>query len=404
MDSNNLLYKNKLLLLVTLAIMTFGVACSGKSATDSKSSISNGNEIAILHTSETSSEEIGKKFQAVLLEHDMDGKIMVLQKTGTETRVKYQYTGGSNISNRYGDIISAQQLNVGEVLDVTISDSTGKISDLKISDSDFEYTKVTGFDISVDENVITYGNSKYYYDDNTIFVKEGTIIQPESLNSVDTLTIKGKDKQLDSVIVTNGHGYVKLSSTTFFEGGYIEIGSSIVEMITDNMLISVPSGTFNLTVTKDKTSGSKDITVYDNEETAVDLLQFQTEAVRLGTLSFNIDPAGAKLTIDGVDKDYSQIVDVAYGTHKIVVSMEGYESYAQVINVDATYTEYKIALIKSAETGTETSGDESTEEKKDTASTKTTENQTAKSNKETKKETTTTATIDYSGLLDTLFE
>ena len=182
------------------------------------------------------------------------------------------------------------------------------------------------------------------------------------------------------------------------------------------MVIPVPVGDYTLTVTKDKTSGSKDISVESNEEIRVNLIEFQSDAVRLGTLSFKITPAGAKLTIDGVVKDYSDIIDVAYGTHKIVISAKGYDTYSQIINVQDIFKEYNISLTQSTETSvadTKSEKDSTDESESQTSKNTSSKNNTnSKSNQKqttsSKKsanstaQTTTYQTIDYSKLIGSL--
>jgi hypothetical protein len=267
-----------------------------------------------------------------------------------------------------------------------------KLSRIKICDTEWEYTGVTNFQMDTENKILTVGSEKYVYTDNMIVINEDNISSIDKLESIDVVTLKGRDKQLDSIIVTSGHGYVRLDSTAYFEGGFIEIGSKVVQVITENMVIPVPAGDYNLRVTKGETSGEKEISVEVNEEIRVNLTEFQSEAVRLGTLSFKITPSNAKLMIDGVSKDYSGLVDVAYGLHKITISADGYDTYTQTIDVEDIFKEYDITLSEASETSaaeTETEIPSSTEVT--TSSTKATT------------QATTYQTIDYSSIIDALF-
>lgn len=387
---------------------------SGKKAT-----ISNGVDIPVMPTAKTDKSEDSKSdklLQAVVIDVDKDKHTMILQQTGTDSKITYSYTGGTEVSNRYDEAISVNQLKIGEVVDIEFA-ADRKLSKVKVSDGDWEYQGVTDFKIDTQKKLLTVGSSVYSYTDNTVIIDEYSETTLDKLESIDVVTLKGKDKQLDSIIVTTGHGYVRLDSTTFFEGGFVEIGSKIVQLITENMVIPVPVGDYTLTVTKDKTSGSKDISVESNEEIRVNLIEFQSDAVRLGTLSFKIVPAGAKLTIDGVVKDYSDIIDVAYGTHKIVISAKGYDTYSQIINVQDIFKEYNISLSQSTETSaadTKSEKDSTDESESQTSeNTSSANNTNSKSNQKqttsSKKsannttKTTTYQTIDYSKLIGSLF-
>lgn len=400
------------ILLCTICIAVILISCAGKDNSN-KSSISNGVDIPVMPNKDKTEDETSKEysenvFKAVVLELNIEDKTMILQRTSSTNRVKYSYTGGTDITNRYGEIMSAAQLNIGEVVEVEVSSENGKITYVKICEEDFDYPGVTNFKVDKDNKMILVGSEKYIYTDNTVFVNNGKIISPDNLESIDVITLKGYDRQVESVIVTSGHGYVRLDTTEFFLGGYVEIGEKIVESITENMVLAVPVGQYTMTVTKDKTQGSKEIIINGNEEIRVNLIEFQKEAVRLGTLSFKINPSGAKLTIDGVEKDYSKIIDVAFGTHKVVVTAKGYEPYAQMITVEDIFKEYTIELKESeseSSSGETTTKDTEKEtENKDT--TKETVKETSKEVEKTKKEkeTTTAQTIDYAGLIGSLFD
>lgn len=398
MYTKEIRYRHLLLLICTIFAAFMLISCS-KSNSSKKSSISNGVDIPVMPGAETSGkglamEDTNLKFTAVVLEKNVEEKIFAFQKTSSDTRVKYSYTGGTNISDKYGEIISASQIKCGDIVEVLLTSDTGKIKSMKIYSEGFDYPEVTDFQIDTEKKLISVGSEKYFYTDNTVFLNGDKIIDADSLESIDVVNLKGKDKYLDAVIVTKGHGYLKLDTTTFFEGGYIEVGDEVLESITENMVLAVPIGTHTVTVTKDKTSGSKEIIVSLNEEQRLNLIEFQSEAVRLGTLSFKITPEGAKLTIDGVKKDYSQIIDVAFGTHKVVVTADGYEPYAQLITVEDIFKEYSISLIQS-----ETSNNEDTTKEDTTNETATTEVATTKK----QSETTTAQTLDLSGIIDSIF-
>lgn len=391
-------------LLVVIIIM---ITAGDKSG--SKATISNGVDIPVMPTGgieETDADSSEGSLKAVIIDIDTEKLTMLLQQTGTNTKVTYKYTGGTDIVNRYDEVISVNQLKIGEVIDAEYT-SDRKLYKVKVSADEWEYKGATNFKVDAEKMLLTIGNTVYSYTEDTVVINEDKETTIDKLESIDVVTLKGKDKQLDSIIVTMGHGYVRLDSTTFFEGGFVEIGSKIVQLITENMVIPVPAGEYTLTVTKDKTSGSRDISVETDEEIRVNLIEFQSEAVRLGALSFKISPSDAKLTIDGIVKDYSELIDVAYGKHKIVISAEGYDTYSQVINVEDIYKEFNISLAQSDETSG--ADDESVQKEtsealseKDTSSGTNSQNTTKKSvNNQT--QTTTYQTIDYAELIGSLF-
>lgn len=382
------------------------------------SAISNGVDIAVMPTTTLLSEQEttteARNFKAIVVDINSENKTLVLQAAGTRTRVQYEYTGGTDIVSKYDEPVTVERLSLGEVVEVWTAGSSTRLTKLKISDADFDYGGVTNFRLDQEHKTIVVGNEKYTYTDNTVVVSQDAELGVDKLEAVDVLRLRGTEKELDSITVTKGHGYLRLDATTFFEGGYLEVGDKIVEVITENMVLAVPTGRLSVKVSKDKSAGSKEVVVAENEEIRLNLTEFQSDAVRLGTLSFTISPKGAKLTVDGVEKDYSQLVDVAYGTHKIIVTADGYEPYAQVITVDSITSEYNIMLSRESDEGGDgstqemtgsTAGGETTTKNESVrlATTATRETRETRGIRETR-ETTTIPTIDYNSIVSALLE
>lgn len=398
MNINNNKFKYIMIFLGALFVVLIVVIVSGNDS-GKKTYIRNGMDIPVMPSSGneaiSGSSKENTRITAIVLDVDESKKTMLLNQLDTQTRINYSYSGGTDIVNRYNETIAVSQLKVGEVVEAELSENK-KLVRVKVSEAEWEYVNVTNFQIDKDNKMLVVGSEKYKFTDDIIVINEDNITSIDKLESIDVITLKGRDKQLDSIIVTSGHGYVRLDGTTFFEGGFVEIGSKIVQLITENMVVPVPAGEYTLKVTKDGNSGSKDISVGINEEIRVNLTEFQSEAVRLGTLSFKISPYGAKLMIDGVAKDYSKLVEVAYGLHKITITAKGYETYTQTIDVQDIFKEYDITLIEQHETSAS-----ETDETKETSE-KTTSGSSDKTTKATTA-TTTYPTIDYYNLIGSLF-
>ena len=256
-----------------------------------------------------------------------------------------------------------------------------KLTAVRASEKEWEYSGATNFTIDTEKKSVTVGSQKYNYTENLVVIQDGRIADIDKLAPVDVITLKGRDKQIDSILVTAGHGNVRLDSTAFFEGGFVEIGSKIVKVITENMVIPVPAGSYVLTVTKDDTTGSKEIQVGENEEIRINLTDFQSEAVRYGSVQFKITPSDAELEIDGKKTDYSALVDLPYGNHSVIIKKDGYNTYKETINIQSILTEYDISLIENGETSAQAT-EETTTSKEDKDDTKD-ETTTRKMNPET---------------------
>lgn len=372
-------------LCLVCAIAFFSGCASGNG--NNRPSISGGKDIAIMPTvsSESASDPVQDKnmsgLMGILLDIDTEKQACTIQMLDSSKKVVYNYNGGTNVTNRYGKPILMEQINIGEVVEIQYSDENKKLTSLQTSDREWEYSGATNFSIDTENKSITIGSQKYTYTDNLIVVHDGRVIGVDKLDPVDVVTLKGRDKQIDSIIVTAGHGYVRLDSTAFFEGGFVEIGPKIIKVITENMVIPTPAGSYVLTITKDDTTGSKDIQVAENEEIRINLTEFQNEAVRYGSVQFKISPSGAQLVIDGKKTDYSALVDLPYGNHSVVITKDGYNTYTETINIQNILTEYDISLIENGETSAQATEETTTsKENKDDTKDETT---TRKANVET---------------------
>ena len=106
-------------------------------------------------------------------------------------------------------------------------------------------------------------------------------------------------------------------------------------------------------ISKGHDSGMKEITVIPDEETQVDVSDIITDADRTGQIVFTITPAGAMLKIDDEEKSYSDVVELSYGIHKVVVSMEGYQTVTQYIKVGEPMANLSVDLEKGKDSSDE---------------------------------------------------
>ena len=345
------------LIALCIAVLT---GCSG----DKEPSIHSGGDVPRLPT--TSKEEVETtdtvdydiKDTAQVLNVDTENMQVVLRSLTDDERYILTYTGGCDVKNEYGEIIAMSQVEKGEIVDAYYINSKNKLTRLTISAEAYEYNRITDFLYDETNMTCIIKGETYTYDENLIVMSDGVQIEISDIEPVDVLTLKGIDKKLNSIIVTSGHGYINLTNTDYFEGGIIEIGQKMMLVITADMQIVAPEGTYNVMATYDGQGGSKEVTVKRGSEISLSLTEFQDDAKRYGNYSFDIFPADAVLTIDGNETSYDDFVEMAYGTHKIQVSAEGYDTYSATIVVDSVYESLTIDLTEQLLTEEEENSDE----------------------------------------------
>ena len=281
-----------------------------------------------------------KNLTALVLEVNASDKAIKLFDTDKKEEIILYYTGGSNITDKYGQPITVGQLEIGQIVDIAYQSSKNKILSLRPSLKAWEYIGVNNMLIDTSDKIIKIANTKYTYD-SPIVTDNDAFITLEDLAEQDVLTVRGIDETVWSVKVTKGHGTVRLIDCDAFLGGSVTIGYEAVQKITENMIVTVREGNYNLTAENGKYSGTKNITVNRNEETVVSLRDL---GPGYGQILFDISPLGADLFIDGKLTLYASPVKLMYGEHKIEVSLGGYATYRGRLKVDSSEKKVQIVL------------------------------------------------------------
>jgi hypothetical protein len=274
------------------------------------------------------------------------------------------YTGGTNITDQYGQVIAVSQVEPGSMVDAVYRKDKNKLTDMSISKKAWVYAGVSNLGINRTDCTMKIADTLYKYNDNITILDGDEFVPVADLAEQDELTIRGYEETIWSITVTKGHGTVMLEDYGDFLGDNITIGYESMQQITEGMEITVREGDFDLTVENGQFSATKRIRVNRNLITYVSLADLGPEAPKHGMVSFDITPFGADLYIDNELTSYANPVELLYGAHEIKVSAGGYNSYEGSLNLDSTGKSLKIDLSEAAssedasvsETDTQNSG------------------------------------------------
>lgn len=379
-----------------LSVMT---ACGDKDVT---AKISGGRDVVrlpgVTTPGQIESETAACGERAVVTGLDPESSVITLKVIGKRT-IELSYSGGTDIRDDIGREISMTQIQIGEVVMANYENGVNKLLQMSISDDEW-HKEVSGVNVKTKGAYIEYKGERYTYDDELVVISSGARCELEDIEQIDELQIKGRDKKIDSIIVTNGHGYLQLKDTNFYEGGIIEVGNKVITEIKPDMKLLVPEGAFKLTVTKGKDTGSKEIEVKRDSEQVISLLQFQQEGQRFGNIAFEIFPEEANLYIDKKQiLDYSKMVEVSYGEHEIVVTAAGYKTFTKSVNIDSVYTPMEIELEEAEGSSGESADTESGNQTGEAVTEKNTETNIETTTKTNTEVTTVNLADMVSGLL-----
>lgn len=297
-------------------------------------------------------EELEAIDTAIIISLDCDMRQIILQTSGSGTRYELSYDGKTYFYDEYGQVISATQLESGLIVDLKISIHSGYLKELTKRKDTFVKRDVSEHSINVNKKMFIADGDNYKLPERLVVIIDGKLAEAEDINENDVLTIAGIDRTVMTCIVNKGHGYLKLKSEETFLGGWLEIGN-IIKPITENMLLLVPEGDYDMRITYHGRGGILPVTIERDRETKVDVSGLKDEILKTGMVEFKIDPADAKLTINGEEKSTVLPVELEYGVYRISVTKRGYTPVNQYLSVGQEKAEINIYLEESKEASDE---------------------------------------------------
>ena len=270
---------------------------------------------------------------AVLVKKDKKEGTVTLLNLNRSRTYTLSMDGTTHLYDKYGDSVSLEQIAPGDVVDVSFLKGTKHLTSMKQSAEAWRNEGVSRYEINDAKSEVTIGGDIYKLTDNTQYLSMGRSIEKMELNPGDVLDFQGIDKQVLSVKVAKGHGYLRLVNDENFVGGWIEIGQTIIKQITDDMLLTLPEGAYQVTISHKGGGGVKQVTIHRNEETALDIGDLEVAEEQKGLLIFSVNPSGAQVYLDGALTDVSEPVTLDYGIHQMIVKAEGYKSITQYLRV-----------------------------------------------------------------------
>ena len=281
---------------------------------------------------------------AVLVEKNIEEKKLRLRHLGSTEDYELSYDATVPFQNKYGNGITVSELKNGEVLDIIYSKHSGQIISVKVSTQNWTMTEMTDYMIDTTKKMITIMGETYQYGPDLLAFSDDQQMRLMDITEMDTLTIKGYNRKVCSIILDEGHGYLRIKNDAYFIGGWIEVGQKIIRPITEEMLLPVPEGRYKVRVTNRGYAGEENVIIKRDEETVLDLAGIEVEEVAIGHVEFNLTPDYAQLYVDGEITDYEERVALAFGTHKIKVEAAGYQSVETNIKIGDDYANIEISL------------------------------------------------------------
>lgn len=366
--------QKQVLLLVAVIVACFLAGCMSKK-----------NDIKIYeNTEENVSEHDEKTMTAIITDMDMENNRIHFVSVQDGTDVTLQYHGGVSVCDTQGKDIGIGSVACGSVVDIQYYSDTEKLVRIAKNAKVKTYTGVKKFMYREDTHTAVYNGSSIAVSDYAQVFDGAERLALTDVNTEDEVTLSVWNETLLSVVITKGHGYVRLLNQGTYIGGFVEIGKDVIVPVTADMLVAVGEGDYTLRISRNGYSGEKSIRVVRDHEINVNISDL---AIPSGTVAFSVTPedAGEVIKVDG-NAIANRTFTGLYGEHTLTITAEGYDSFRGSFKITETTKTFKVSLQKqdteeeteettetteqtTATTGTTQSSDTTTEETEGTATT-----------------------------------
>lgn len=296
---------------------------------------------------------------AILVDRNINENTLTFLNLELGRRYTLSMDGTTRMYDKYGQIMSIEQFARGDIVDITFLKSKKHLTVMQLSASAWTYSDVSRYELNMIRRELSIGAEVYKLTDNTQFLSDGRSIELMDLNPSDVLSFQGIDSQVLTVRVDKGHGYLRLVNDEHFVGGWIEIGQTQIQRITEDMLLTVPEGSYQVNISNKGGGGIKTVVINRNEETCLDIGDLEIPEPQTGMILFSLSPSNAELYIDGEKADASGPVTLEYGIHQLIARAEGYHSITQYMRVAQESGGFNIVLDAVDENSKESSSSHS---------------------------------------------
>lgn len=311
--------------------------------------------------------ELEAEDRAVFLTYDTkhnDVKLMSVDNGRTYSVSINQLT---TFEDNYGKVSVPELFEPGMIVDVSVSVHSRTLNSLKQASDAFLKRDVENFDINMNRGIFQLEDgTNLHVTKNTLVLKDDRVVEASDISPDDVLDIRGVEPELYSIKIMSGYGHLRIKGSQYFTGGWVQI-AGMFKPVTDDMLLDVPEGEYDMTVTYRGQGGVKHVAIVRGRETSVDVSDLKGDLIKTGEIVFSIRPPEAVpvVKIDGKIADYLEPVTLEYGVYQLEVSAEGFATIKERISVGTEVSNIDIELTKEDGSLSDTPSENKTE-KKDT--------------------------------------
>lgn len=284
---------------------------------------------------------------AVVLSTDAVNKAVSLINMETGKQYTLYYDGTTYVKDKYEGPMTISQIKAGDVVDITFLKGKKKLASIQKSPKAWVFDSISNYDLAGANKTASIGSQTYSLPAGVVVLSNGRRMGTEEVVSQDQVTIAGIDHKIYSVNVDKGHGYLRLKNEQPLLGGWIEVGNRVIRQITEDMLLTVPEGSYQVVLDNNGIGCVKEITVERDKEVVLDVGDVEIAEDKTGIILFEVTPASAKISVDGKSVEAGTAVELRYGIHQVVVEASGYDTLTKYIQVGSERAAIKFTLEES---------------------------------------------------------
>ncbi len=286
---------------------------------------------------------------AVLVESDANNNKVTLYDPEAAEAYTLDVVGTSTFADKYGEPMALNQFRPGDVVEVTYIQDIMRLNSMQQASKGFSVKDAEKYTLDWSKQDATVGKDHYKLPEKVLIFSEGKQITSMELNELDMLSFQGMGSSIYSIVVEKGHGYLRLDNDADFIGGFIEVGQSKITKITEDMLLTVPEGAYQVTISHNGGGGTKQVTIGRNQEVTLDIGDLDVVQIQYGDVLFSTDLEAVSVYVDGKLINHGRPISLQYGIHQVVAKAEGYETLTGYFKVSKATQNVDLALNKKEE-------------------------------------------------------
>ena len=295
------------------------------------------------HASENAVSEM-KQFVGIITHINPSGSELRLTDIDDGEQYRLAADAATSFQNKYAREMIFAELRVGDIVSAAFNIRTNVLSHANIDATAWD-KKTSGVVVDPDQNTVTIGNERYFYDDRLIALHNDTPINIAGIRPMDTVTMRGYRDRLWFIELNRSHGVIEFINGDNIKDATVQIGATILVLDETNR-IEMTEGAHRVVVQGANVEPySQDVFVTHGQTQFVDLsvVQFKSSVV---TFTGNTDPDSYRLFINEREHPANQPVVLDFGTYEAEVRREGHLPWRGTVDVQEPAMTVTFELVR----------------------------------------------------------